>query len=68
MSFLSKLIGIGAVAAAGAAALKVAQKYEENKAQEDVFDAAGADVPPEGRAPRRESGLEIVLIAVADGA
>ena len=49
MGFWTKLLGLGTAALAAAAAVKVAQKYEENKAQqaEDVFDAEGAEVPHE---------------------
>ncbi len=46
MAFWGKLLGIGAAAVTAAAALKVAQKYEENKEQEAqrTFDAEGGEV------------------------
>ena len=43
MGFWGKLFGIGIAAAGAAAAVKVAQKYSENKAAEE----AEAPVPPD---------------------
>lgn len=48
MGFLKGLLGLGVTAGAAFAALKVAQKYEENKAADAAAAAAGAepqDVP-----------------------
>ncbi len=48
MGFLKGLVGLGVTAGAAFAALKVAQKYEENKAADAAAAAAGAepqDVP-----------------------
>ena len=46
MSFLSKVIGIGAAAAAAAVAVKIAKKYEENK-ELDSIQNEDADLQPD---------------------
>lgn len=43
MGFLKGLLGLGVTAGAAFAALKVAQKYEENKAADAAAAAAGAE-------------------------
>lgn len=62
MGFFSKLLGLGVAAGAAMAAIKVAQKYEENKADEAIAaEAEGQEVP------EKETSAVISDVAKAAG-